>query len=187
MNRLLVLTLLAPALLSGACAKKPLYDWGSYEGDLYKVYKSPGSEREFAQDLRTMIDESRKKGTRTPPGVAAEYGFLQYKAGQLDEAVAYFDLERTSWPESAFLMTRLIQRIEEQKQGRGPDEPAPDVVISEGRGSAAPDGQAAPDGGAGTAPEKQATPEEHGAPNGEVAPGAHTAPDAAVSHEGGGR
>lgn len=106
------------------CAQKGLYEWGSYEDDLLQIYESPGSERAFAEHLQAMIVEARKAGRKTPPGVAAEYGFLQYQAGRPDEAIEYFGLERTNWPESAMLMTRLIDRIEAQQAERGGDSSA---------------------------------------------------------------
>jgi hypothetical protein len=103
-----------------ACAQPGLYEWGPYEGDVLELYESPSpeTEREFAADLETLILEARKAGRKTPPGVAAEYGFLQYKAGKSSVAVEYFDLERRNWPESAVLMTRLIERLQ---GARAPD------------------------------------------------------------------
>lgn len=112
-----------------ACAQPGLYDWGPYEGDVLELYESPSpeTERAFAADLETLILEARKAGRKTPPGVAAEYGFLQYKAGKSSVAVEYFDLERTNWPESAVLMTRLIDRI----QGSEASDAATDATGSE--------------------------------------------------------
>lgn len=113
-----------PLVFGTGCAQKGLYEWGSYENDLLHVYESPGSERAFAENLQAMIVEARKAGRKIPPGVAAEYGFLQYQAGRPDEAIEYFDLERTNWPESATLMTRLIDRIEARQAERRGASPA---------------------------------------------------------------
>jgi hypothetical protein len=112
MSRSSLLVALLLALCSVGCASGGLYDWGPYEDDLHQLYKSPESAAEFHKDLRLMIDRSRKKGAKIPPGIAAEYGFLEYQAGHTAIAIEYFDLERQTWPESATLMTRLIERIQ---------------------------------------------------------------------------
>jgi len=62
---------------------------------------------------------------RVPPGVCADYGFLLYRRGDLAGAVLFFEKERNAFPESAFLMNKLIERIKKKSS----QEPA---KISEG-------------------------------------------------------
>lgn len=104
-------------LTNAACMQNQgMYRWGSYEDDLVDLYKNPGKEREFAETLKTILDESRNEGVPAPPGIAAEYAFINYQAGNKKVAIEYFDIERKSWPESAGLMTKLIERISEEAE-----------------------------------------------------------------------
>lgn len=123
-------------LASAGCAQNQgLYYWGSYEDDLIFLYKHPGTEREFAEKLKTILDESRNEGIPPPPGIAAEYGFLNYQAGNKNAAIDYFDIERQSWPESAELMTTLIARITDEIAAdalSSGDEPTNDGAPAEG-------------------------------------------------------
>ena len=69
--RVLLPILLVCSLLGSACGSHGLYRWGSYEEDVYNYYKSPESEVEFRDHLKTMLDKARKKGWPPPPGSAA--------------------------------------------------------------------------------------------------------------------
>ena len=117
----------AVSLMSAACAQPTLYNWGHYEDGIHKLYKSPESERAFHDDLAKMLATAKKKGKQPPPGVAAEFGFLEYRAGQYDQAIAAFELERQSWPESGTLMTKIIDRVEHEKHKGEPGDASSDV------------------------------------------------------------
>jgi hypothetical protein len=114
----------AVSLMSVACAQPTLYSWGDYEDGIHELYKHPESEREFHDDLAKLLLTAKKKGKQPPPGVAAELGFLEYRAGQYDQAIAAFDLERQSWPESGTLMTKIIERVEQEKHKGEPADAA---------------------------------------------------------------
>ena len=95
------------------CTTKPtLYEWGGYESKLHKAYKDPSAIPEFQAELLELIQSSESKGMPPPPGVYAEYGYALYLSGQLSGSIVYFAKERESWPESAVLMTTVIQRIQ---------------------------------------------------------------------------
>jgi hypothetical protein len=96
------------ALLLG-CAAKPLYYWGSYEKSLYAYKKEPTEDtrKDHIETLQDIIKVSQEEGTRVPPGVYAEYGYIMLQTGKKAEAMKYFDLEQKTYPESALMVNRL--------------------------------------------------------------------------------
>jgi len=48
-----------------------------------------------------------------PPGLYAEYGYALLELGDEQAALAYFAKEQETWPESAYLMTKVISRLKE--------------------------------------------------------------------------
>ncbi|UIF90947.1 DUF4810 domain-containing protein [Cupriavidus sp. UYPR2.512] len=100
--------LLAAALLS-ACAPQQKYAWGSYEPALYTYYKTPAASEAFAEQLNKTITTAESSGTKVPPGLYAEYGNVLLEQGKGKEAVVWFEKEKAAWPESAVLMTRMVQ------------------------------------------------------------------------------
>jgi len=109
MNRLsLGLTLFAALYLSG-CAAPSMYYWGNYSNTLYHSKKAPSEESALnhQQSLEKIIDESKTRNLRMPPGVYAELGYIFLKQNKSKDAIQYFKLEREIYPESALLMQRL--------------------------------------------------------------------------------
>jgi hypothetical protein len=123
----LILALLP--LTAVACATPSLYEWGDYEADMYKAYKSPDDEVEFEETLVVIMNRAQKKGTRVPPGIYAEYAYQLFEENKLGEAIVYLQKESEAWPESTALMVRLIaavEREEERREGGG----EPDAALA---------------------------------------------------------
>jgi hypothetical protein len=51
--------------------------------------------------------------------VYADYGFLLYRRGDYVGAIEKFEQEKRAFPESAALMSKLIERIQQQRAPRG--------------------------------------------------------------------
>jgi len=104
------------ALASGVgCASNPtLYRWGDYEDKLHDAYQNPEAIPDFRRELIALIEGGESASLPLPPGLYAEYGYALYLDGNLPAAIVYFERERNTWPESAYLMTRVIQRLEER-------------------------------------------------------------------------
>lgn len=103
--------------LSG-CAPKGLYDWGSYEDSLYSRY----TDNDFIQ-AEAYVSESLPTAAhpmRVPPGVYADYGFLLYRRGDYAGALEYFEKEKSTYPESSALMTKLIGKVREKAASPAP-------------------------------------------------------------------
>ena len=102
--------LMAPILvasLAGCVTNHQRYAWGSYDPSLYAYYKDPTKAAEFAESLAAII--STADSHQIPPGIYAEYGYLQLQEGKNSAAVELFKQEETHWPESKVFMDRMIK------------------------------------------------------------------------------
>lgn len=111
--RSLQVATLAAAVVCGGCAShNGLYDWGTYEDQVYAMYADPGKSSPQQQILKLEADaeQARAANRPLPPGHHAYLGYLYYQSGMADKAVAAFDTERRLFPESRPYMDRLIAR-----------------------------------------------------------------------------
>jgi hypothetical protein len=93
-----------------ACHTAPeRYNWGNYDPSLYAYYKSPAKLADLTASLEAVIKASDTNRRPVPPGIYAEYGYLQLQQGKTQEAVQFFKLEETHWPESKVFMEHMIQ------------------------------------------------------------------------------
>ncbi len=107
MKKLLIIFLVV--FLTWGCAKQQLYNWERYPFSLYKYKKDPTDEnlQKHKEMLVAIMENSKEKDLRVPPGVYCEYGFILLKDGKKDEALKYFDLEEKTYPESGVFMQNL--------------------------------------------------------------------------------
>ncbi len=110
--KLILFVLSAVQFLSG-CAPKELFYWGNYENSLYERYMENNSEQ-ASIFLQQTIDNAVKENQRVPPGLYADYGFILYQRGDKHGAISFFEKEKTLYPESEALMTKLIKRVKGQ-------------------------------------------------------------------------
>jgi hypothetical protein len=85
------------------------YDWGNYDPSLYSYYKDPTKVGELSLSLEAVIKASESKRSVVPPGIFAEYGYLQLQQGRAQAAVQSFKQEEAHWPESRIFMEHMIQ------------------------------------------------------------------------------
>lgn len=121
----LAYALLASLALAG-CGPRALYNWGKYEDSLYLRY----SEQNFGEaetELSQTLPQAGQTG-RVPPGVYADYGYMLYRRGDYAGAVAAFEKEKKTFPESSALMAKLIDRVQQKTapktEAEKPAEPA---------------------------------------------------------------
>jgi hypothetical protein len=106
------LFLVAPILvwsLAGCVTNHQRYDWGSYDPSLYAYYKDPTKEAALAESLAAVISTADSNHALVPPGIYAEYGYLQLQEGKNLVAVELFKQEEAHWPESKIFMDRMIK------------------------------------------------------------------------------
>ncbi len=111
---------LSSAFFLSACSTSThgLYQWGSYEDQVYAMYST--SEKTSPQEQLAKLEadgEKARAGNRTPPpGYYAHLGYLYFETGNPERALASFQNEKALFPESQPYMDRLISRF--KKQGK---------------------------------------------------------------------
>lgn len=97
---------------TGCASHASLYQWGSYEDQVYAMYADTGKSSPQEQILKLEADaeQARAANRPLPPGHHAHLGYLYYQSGMTDRALASFDTERRLFPESRPYMERLIAR-----------------------------------------------------------------------------
>lgn len=99
-------------LTSAGCATHgTLYDWGSYEENLFTYYHTPAAKEAVVADHLTFLAKLDVRGERPAPGLLAEAGTLLLLQGDTQEAIKYYQREHDTWPESRPMMTALIQNL----------------------------------------------------------------------------
>lgn len=113
-----LLMIACAALLITGCANtvKPMYDYGDYSESFYAMKRESGAETEaeWLQSLERIIVRSEEINVRVPPGVYANLGYLNLRANNSEKAISYFELEKSTYPESVIFMDRLISRVKTQ-------------------------------------------------------------------------
>jgi len=84
-----------------------MYSWGGYNQKMLVYYKQHDSNK-FIKSLEKII-KSGEKSNRVPPGIYGELGYLYYEANKPDIAMEYFEKEKEAWPESTFIMDKMIR------------------------------------------------------------------------------
>jgi hypothetical protein len=111
-----LLTGLAILIAAVGCAtpNPPMYYFGDYSNSLYHAKKTPGPESiaEHSAVLEKIIEESKERNLRVPPGISAELGYLYALQNNNKKAIELFNLEKQTYPEASILMDRLILRSE---------------------------------------------------------------------------
>lgn len=105
---------LLACLLAVGCAtqNRGLYQWGSYENQIYAMYADSGksSPQEQILTLESDLEKARAANRPLPPGFQAHLGYLYFQTGKLDQAIAAFETEKLLFPESRPYMDRLISQ-----------------------------------------------------------------------------
>lgn len=90
-----------------ACAPPTLYHWGNYENSLYQLMKEPTNLTKYGESLHEQITLAESRG-KVPPGVYAEYGYYLLTIQKNNDAIIWFEKEKSKWPESTFFMEKMI-------------------------------------------------------------------------------
>lgn len=100
------------ALVCGCAstAPQPLYQWGSYQAQVYAYMKGDGSPAEQYSALQKDLNEAQSKGRRLPPGFLAHMALLEMKLGQDDLAVTHLEQEKALYPESTGYVDWLLKQ-----------------------------------------------------------------------------
>jgi hypothetical protein len=112
----LTLVAVAVATLSGCQATKPLYNYGSYQSNVYAHFKNEDSSvTQEIEDLEKTITESSAKNLKIGPGLHAHLGYLYIESGQKDTGIAHLLKEKALYPESAQYIDFLLKNAKAGK------------------------------------------------------------------------
>ena len=111
--------LLAVLAALGGCANRPqpLYQWESYQSQVYEYLKGSSSDPQkqiasLEQDFQKIQAQNRKP----PPGFHAHLGLLYASVGKDDAAVQAFQTEKALFPESSPYMDMLLAKAGGRKE-----------------------------------------------------------------------
>lgn len=110
-----VIWIVISATIMSGCAATPLYQWGAYEQSLYNSYKDPTKLQTLRIGLEREILSVEKSGQRVAPGLYAELGTLYLQMGDSPKALAMYQREHDTWPESRGLMRAMISNVGRSK------------------------------------------------------------------------
>jgi hypothetical protein len=103
------------ALMMAGCAapSTSLYQWGSYQTQVYNLYNDPGKVPVEAQieKLEADYQVARSANKTMPPGYHAHLGYLYFQVGKKDQALQSFQTEKSLFPESTVFMDRVIAQL----------------------------------------------------------------------------
>lgn len=117
MSNRLTLTgaLLIASFITGCAAPKPsLYQWGSYQNQVYAMYSDPGKvpvEKQI-EELEADYQKARAANRPVPPGYHAHLGYLYFQSGKTDQAKQSFQTEKTLFPESSTYMDLVLKQAQ---------------------------------------------------------------------------
>lgn len=105
-------TVVAGVWLAG-CAQQPktLYQWGSYQPEVYEYFKGESKEQQVAK-LEEDLQKIRSTNSNPPPGYHAQLGMLYGSLGKDDQMVQQLRTEKALFPESATYMDFLLKNTQ---------------------------------------------------------------------------
>ena len=95
-------------LVSGCATKSALYSWGDYEPQIYQYFNGESPEK-MVFILEKTLDESKKTGSKAPPGFHAHLAILYQSLGRDQDFLAMIELEKRNYPESRKYMDFLLK------------------------------------------------------------------------------
>jgi hypothetical protein len=120
------------ASLSGCASSAAAYRWADYESELYGFYLGHDHGERLGAALQALIARTEAQHRMVAPGLYAEYGYLQFRKGQLGTAIDMYHHELARWPESRVLVERLLADAEAvaSRQASVPAPPAGPAVVN---------------------------------------------------------
>ncbi|HCC55206.1 MAG TPA: DUF4810 domain-containing protein [Desulfobulbaceae bacterium] len=113
MKKNLIVFFVVIAFACAGCVPTTLYNWGNYSNTLYHFRKDANDDTrdKHMAELEAIITGSTEHNKRVPPGVFCELGYMHAKKGNKNKAMELFALEKTTYPESAHFVNRLMESI----------------------------------------------------------------------------
>jgi hypothetical protein len=113
---------LLPALLAmAAChtGTTSLYIWDGYEDAVFASCAEPDGfdAQGTIAELEALVERANAEQRGVPPGVHAFLGYLYYREGDVDGALAAFESEKELYPESTVFVDGMLARMGARTEG----------------------------------------------------------------------
>ncbi|MBV4540499.1 MULTISPECIES: DUF4810 domain-containing protein [Pseudomonas] len=102
-------------LLAGCSGPKTLYQWESYQPQVYGYLKGDAKEEQVIA-LERDLEKIKAKNGAVPPGYHAQLGLLYSSLGKDDQMIQQFRTEKALFPESAAYMDFLMSNASKGTQ-----------------------------------------------------------------------
>ncbi|WP_085676479.1 MULTISPECIES: DUF4810 domain-containing protein [unclassified Pseudomonas] len=102
-------------LLAGCSGPKTLYQWESYQPQVYGYLKGDSKEEQVIA-LERDLEKIKAKNGAVPPGYHAQLGLLYSSLGKDDQMIQQFRTEKALFPESAAYMDFLMSNASKRTQ-----------------------------------------------------------------------
>ena len=114
MMKKILLTLFVIMTITSCTTTTTLYSWYNYEDITYEYSKKRTDELQVKvmEQYRKLTENQRGTRGTVPPGLYAEYGYLLYKTGELEEGLKFLKEEIKLYPESDIYISRIIKQLE---------------------------------------------------------------------------
>lgn len=113
-SRFATFGIIAVLLISIAgCGTAPLalYQWESYQPQIYEYFKGQGAGSEAQiNTLEQGLQKIRAKGNNPPPGYHAHLGLLYGQIGKEEQFIQQLNTEKSLFPESAAYIDFLLRK-----------------------------------------------------------------------------
>tara|TARA_B100000780_G_C21062355_1_gene427070 strand:- start:903 stop:1256 length:354 start_codon:yes stop_codon:yes gene_type:complete len=95
--------------VSGCATPNTGYYWENYSGTLYNFKKNPNeaTKQKHIKELEKIIQKAANKGSRVPPGIHAELGYMLAQQGDKAPAIEQLQKEAITYPESKNFIERI--------------------------------------------------------------------------------
>lgn len=105
------ISLLLVCSLSACSTPKTIYQWESYQSNVYEYFKNEDSspEKQIASLEEGLVKIKANNGL-TPPGYHAHLGLLYGKIGNADKFAQQLSIEKQLFPESTAYVNFLMKK-----------------------------------------------------------------------------
>ncbi len=115
-SRVVVTGIVFGATMLGGCAthsnSRALYNWGSYQQQVYESLKDGGSSpEEQISALERDMQKAQARGEALPPGYHAHLAMLYGKVGKSDQVRQQLEAEKAQFPESTTFMDFMLSKF----------------------------------------------------------------------------
>ncbi len=93
---------------------KPLYYYGDYSEEYYTAKRelTPEAKLQLQHSIEEAINNPNNSiSQRVAPGMYANLGYIYLKNANNAKAIEYFEKEKQLYPESAYFMQRMINKV----------------------------------------------------------------------------